>query len=156
MSINDISNGSLVFKLSGKDYSVKRLNLMDLFGEFEAEVKKQYMDDIIGLAERMTSSKERIDFQRQAIKDIPKGKELDEAVKNVMDSTAGGIKLLWLGLKKENKITIEEVRNLISLEENQATITNMMNFITGQDQEAKVSDIPEGATVIEPEKKIQA
>ena len=158
MNVNNISNGSVVFKLSGKDYQVKRLNLMDLFGQFEADIKKTHMDDIVSLATRITDSKERIEFQRQAIRDLPKGKELEEAVKEAMDSFDGGIKLLWMSLSKCNKVTIDEVRDLILDEENEASITNIMNFITGQDatEEPKEEEkLPEGAIKIESEKKTE-
>lgn len=155
MDVNNIANNPLEFVLSGKKYLVKRLNLMDLFGEFEADVKKQYMDDIISLANRMSDSKERIEFQRQAIKDIPKGKTLEEAVRSAMDSFDGGIKLLWLSLVKSNKITLEETKQLVMDSDNQAVITNIMNFITGSDQEEKKEEkLPEGAIVIESEKKM--
>jgi len=154
MEVNNISNGSIVFKLSGKDYQVKRLNLMELFGEFEADVKKQYMDNIAGQAQRITDIKERVQLQREAIKDIPKGKDLEEQVRIAMDSFEGGVKLLWLSLSKCNKITIEEVKTLLAEPDNQASITNIMSFITGSDTDTKeLNVIPTGATVIETEKK---
>ena len=154
MEVNNISNGSIVFKLSGKDYQVKRLNLMELFGEFEADVKKQYMDNIAGQAQRITDIKERVQLQREAIKDIPKGKDLEEQVRIAMDSFEGGVKLLWLSLSKCNKITIEEVKTLLTEPDNQASITNIMSFITGSDTDTKeLNVIPTGATVIETEKK---
>ena len=153
MDVSNIANSPVVFKLSGKDYQVKRLNLMDLFGEFEADIKKTYMDNIVSLAQRMSDSNERVNFQRQAIKDIPKGKALEEQVKELMDSFDGGIKLLWLSLSKCNKITIEEVRQLLMDNDNQASITNIMNYITGSDVEKKEVEIPKDATVIELEKK---
>lgn len=156
MDVNNISNGAVVFKLSGKEYSVRRLNLMDLFGEFEADVKAKYMDNIVALANRMNDSKERVEFQRQAIKDIPKGKDLEEQVRQAMDSFEGGIKLLYLSLSKCNKITFEETKQLLMDNDNQASITNIMNFITGSDIEKKEDVIPQGATVIETEKKTAA
>lgn len=155
MNVNNIANGSLDFTLSGKVYKIKRLNIMDLYGEFEAQVKKQYMDDIISLANRIENSKERIDFQRAAIKDIPKGKELEQAVNGLMDSFEGGVKLLWLSLNKLNNITLEEAKALILDVNNQATITNIMGFITGNDQEAiKEPDLPKEAIKVATEKKM--
>lgn len=152
--VNNLANGSLEFTLSGKVYKVKRLNIMDLFGEFEADVKKQYMDDIIELASRITDPKERIAFQREAIKDVPKGKTLEEAVRERMDGFEGGIKLLYLSLSKCNKINLQETRDIVMDPANQSTITNLMTFITGGDQEEKVSTTPEGAIVLESEKKM--
>ena len=152
MNVNNISNGAMSFSLSGKDYKVKRLNLMDLYGEFEADIKEGYLDDIASLASRIKDPKERVEFQRQAIKDTPKGKNLEESVKEAMDSFDGGIKLLWLSLKKSNDISEGDVRDLIMDEDNQAQITNIMSFITGQDvseEEADVKKIPEGAMRIE-------
>jgi len=131
---------------------------MQLFGQFEADIKKTHMDDIVALASRMTDSKERIEFQRQAIKDLPKGKALEESVKEAMDSFDGGIKLLWMSLSKCNNVTLEEVRDLILDSDNEASITNIMNFITGQDVAVEKEDdkkLPEGAIRVKSEKKTQ-
>lgn len=153
MEVSNIANTPVVFSLSGKDYQVKRLNLMDLFASFEVDVKKQHMDNIVALAQKITDPKERIEFQRQAIKDVPRGKDLEEAVKNAMDGFEGGIKLLWLALSKCNKITLDEAKELIMDNTNSAAITNIMNYITGNDLEEKKTEVPQGATVIEVEKK---
>ena len=128
---------------------------MDLFGQFEADIKKTLMDDIVALASRMDDKTERIEFQRQAIRDIPKGKDLQQQVTEAMDTVDGGVKLLWMSLSKCNEITLEETRDLILDEANEASITNVMNFITGQDtvEEKKDEKLPKGAIKVKTEKK---
>jgi len=158
MNVNNIANGSVKFKLSGKEYQVKRLNLMDLFGQFEADIKETLMDDIVALASRIKDPKERVEFQRQAIRDVPKGKELQQMVTEAMDSFDGGTKLLWMSLSKCNSVTIEQVKDILVDPDNEVTITNLMNFITGQDMVEEKEDekkLPDGAIQVNSEKKTE-
>jgi hypothetical protein len=154
MGVSNIANNPVEFVLSGKVYQVKRLNLMDLFAEFEVEVKKQFFDNIADYANRIKDNKERLEYQRQAIKDIPKGVELQKAVNELMETFEGAVKLLYLSLIKCNKITLEETKNIVLDQSNNAVITNLMAYITGSDQEVKKDEdkndkkLPTGATVI--------
>ena len=56
---------------------------------------------------------------------------------------------------RDNKITLEETKELIMDSSNQSVITNIMNFITGNDAEEKKEEaLPEGAIKIDTEKKM--
>jgi len=110
MEVSNIANNPISFKIGDRDFLVKRLSLLDLFAEFEVEIKRQYMDDIIEMASRIKDPKERIEFQRSAMKDMPKGKEMEDSVRSNMDTFEGGIKLLYLSLSKLNKITKEDIK----------------------------------------------
>lgn len=170
MEVSNIANNPVTFSLSGKNYLVKRLSLLDLFAEFEVMVKEQYMDDIAKMASRVKDSKERIDLQRALMKDMPKGRELQEIIHGVPgpkdkegnDTMVGGLinspegftKLLYLALSKCNKITDEEIKEIVSDQKtNAVAITNIMNYITGTDIEKKEENVPKNATIITTEKK---
>jgi len=158
MNINNLTNGPVTFTLSGKEFKVKRLNMLQLHGEFEAEIKKTHMDDIVSIAERMTNSKERIDFQRQAMKDIPRGKSMEAEVKLVTESFDGCVKLLWMSLKADNECSMQEVEEILLNDSNEVEMTNLMNFIVGEDlqeEEENKDKLPEGAIQIDVEKKTE-
>ena len=150
MTVSDLANNPVTFTLSKKDYRVKRLNLMELFGEFEVLIKRKYMDDIVELASRIKDSKEKVEFQRRALQDMPSGKRMEELINENMSTFEGGVKLLHLALNKCQTVDMEEVRNLIVEPSNQLEITNIMSYIVGNDviKEEK-KEVPEGATVIE-------
>ena len=155
MEVSNILNNPITFVLSGKQYRVKRLSLLDLFAEFEVDVKAQYMDDVVDMASRIKDIKERIKFQCLSLKDMPKGKELEDQSRDIMGSYKGGLKLLYMALSKCNNITQDEVNKISSDPANTDVITNLMNYITGTDVDLnkKAVEIPVGATVIQTEKK---
>lgn len=148
-NVSNIANTPIVFVLSGKNYQIQRLNLIDLFAEFECSVKQEFMDNIVAMAMRIKDTKERVQFQRESFKDMPKGAEMSEAIRVAMDSFNGGVKLLFLALQKCNKITLEEVKDIVLDPTNSTVITNIMAYITGSDVQ---EEVPENATVM-PEKK---
>jgi len=156
MELSNVTNNPVSFKLSGRDFLIKRLSLLDLFAEFEVGVKKQYMDDIALMAERIKDQKERVEFQRSALKDMPKGKELEELGKDAMNTFEGGVKLLYKALSKCNQVTEEEVKSIASNPSNNTGITNIMNYITGVDVDLnkdEAEELPKDAKVIKVEKK---
>ena len=106
---------------------------MDLFASFEAEIKKHYLDDIISLATRMETTKERIDFQKAALKEMPRGKELADQISDLMNSFEGGIKILHMALSKCNTISVDEVKQLVGASTNPAEITAIMDYVVGGD-----------------------
>ena len=154
----DIANASNVpikFALSGKDYSIKRLSIMDLMGVFEADVKQSYMDDILEYANKITDSKERIEFQRSAIKDIPKGADLEQRAQELMASINGSIKLFHIALNKCQKVSLDQAKELMLDPQNSSVMTNLLGYISGSDiEEKEKTELPKDAVVIDTEKKI--
>ena len=153
MSISNLSNEPIKFKIGEKEYLVKRLTLLDLYASFENDIKKGYMDDIVALAERIKDSKERMQFQKEAIKDMPRGRELSLKVQESMDGIDGGIKILYLALSKCQKIDIDEVKSLIGNVNLSAQINTVMDFIVGNDVVKEEEKLPEGAIKLDVEKK---
>jgi hypothetical protein len=133
MDAHNLSNAPIKFTISGKTFDVKRLSILDLFATFEAEVKKIYLDDVISLANRMPTTKERIDFQKAALKEMPRGKELQDQVSEIMNSFDGGIKILHLALNKCNTISYDEVKQMVVTTTSPAEITAVMDYVVGSD-----------------------
>lgn len=156
MEVSNIANNPISFKIGDRDFLIKRLSLLDLFAEFESNVKKLHMDDIILMAERIKDKTERIEFQRSAMKDMPKGQVLQDMARDEMNTFEGGVKLLYLAISKCNKISEDEVKELVSNPNNSTAISNIMNFVTGADvdlEKKEGSELPKDATVISTEKK---
>jgi hypothetical protein len=143
MDINNIANSPIEFTLSKKVYRVKRLSLLDLFSSFEGDVKREYMENIAAYAKTIEDAKEKNKFQTMAMKEMPRGKELEEMVSSKMNGVDGAIKIMTLALSKCQQITSEEVKNIIQDPVNTEVITVLMDFIIGNDQK-----------VNEPEKKV--
>jgi len=160
--ISNLVNLPVSFTLSGKEYKIQRLSPIDLFGRLENMVKENYMDGIISYAERIKDKQERLAFQREAIKDVPKGKDMQEAIKLLGDTVDGGIKLMSVALSKLNNVTEEEVKSIVIDPANDTVIATLMDYIVGADidkktEEASKGDGAEKATEApeNPEKKTQ-
>jgi len=154
--ITNISNAPIELEIAGKKYKVQRLNLLEIYHTFEAEIKSQYMADVITMAGLIKDPKERISVQSQAIKEMPKGKELEEQVNSRMGSFEGGKRMLHLALNKLNSISEQSIEELLTNDKNTGQIKAIMDYICGFDVVKEEEVIPEGATKIEidDEKKV--
>ena len=149
MEVSNIANNPIKFNLNGRDFLVKRLSILDLFAEFEVLAKEQFMDEVASYAKRIEDKQERIEYQRIKMKDMPKGKELQEiiygapgpkdangndtVIGGMMNTPKGCVKLLHLALSKCNEINMEEAGQIFSDPKNSSIINNIMNYITGAD-----------------------
>ena len=137
MQVSNLANHPIELPLGERTFKIKRLSLLDLYGEFENEVKEEYINDIVKIASKMKSSSERITFQREAMKDIPKGKELEDSCQAKMDSMLGGIKMLYMALDDDNDITFEELKTMLGNNrenpEFDAQVGAIVNYIIGVD-----------------------
>lgn len=133
MQVSNLANVPVDMKIGETTFKVKRLSLLNLYGEFESDVKSEYLDNISDLASRVKDIKERIQLQRELMKDMPKGRILEESAKDKMDSVDGGVKLLYLALKDSNEITVKEAKDLSSNYKNTAEINNIIDYTIGLD-----------------------
>jgi beta-N-acetylglucosaminidase len=154
--ITNISNAPIELELATKKYKVQRLNLLEIYHTFESEVKSQYMADVITMASLIKDPKERISVQSQAIKEMPKGKEIEEQVNSKISSFDGAKKMLYIALNKNNSISEKEIDTIIADSKNTEQIKAIMDYICGADIEEPKDEIPEGAVKIEidDEKKV--
>jgi len=149
MEIANLANTPIEFTLSEKKYKIVRLSMLDVFGIFEADVKEEYISDIVAMARHIPDVKERIEFQKQAARDIPRGKTMEEQVRLKMDSVEGGIKILHIALNKCQEVPIDEVKEVLSNEKNAAAIQAVMAFLFGDDTAKEEEKLPPGAQKIE-------
>jgi len=159
MQVIDVANHPIEFEIAGKTFKIKRLSLLDVYAVFEAEARKESISDITAIASQMTDSKERIQFSKEAMKELPRGKELEDLAQSRMNSVTGGIKMLHIALSELNEITYEEVKALVNdnrdNSEVDAQIAAIVNYIIGSDAvvEEKVDPKDSKKTVINTEKK---
>lgn len=144
MDVHNIANNPLDFVLSGKKYKVKRLSILDLKGSFVKEIKEEYFDDVINMANRIKDAKERYDFQNQALKNMPKNADLDKLITEKMNSIDGGIKILFIALNKCQEVTVEEVNEIMLSGKNTSTINALVDFVLGNDV-GDVGDVGEAS-----------
>jgi len=159
MQVIDVANHPVEFDVAGKTFKIKRLSLLDLYAVFESEARKESISDITAIASQMTDSKERIQFSKEAMKELPKGKELEDLARSRMDSVAGGIKMLHIALSELNQISYDEVKALVNDNRDNpavdAQIAAIVNYIIGHDVvvEEKIDPNDSKKTVIKTEKK---
>jgi hypothetical protein len=159
MQVIDVANHPVEFEIAGKTFKIKRLSLLDIYAVFEAEARKESISDITAIASQMTDSKERIQFSKEAMKELPRGKELEDLAQSRMDSIAGGIKMLYVALSELNEISYEEVKAMVNDNRDNpsvdAQIAAIVNYIIGSDAvvEEKVDPKDSKKTVINTEKK---
>lgn len=135
MDIAELNNMPLEFTLSGKVYKVKRLSITEIFSDFEKEIKQEYINDINLVAETM-EAKDRIDFKRKAMQDIPRGAKLQDLVNEKMGTISGGIKLLHKALNKCQQVSLDECI-AISENKNADTVGQIISYALGQDVRAE-------------------
>ena len=160
MQVIDVANHPVDFEIAGKTFKIKRLSLLDLYAVFEAEARKESISDITAIASQMKESKERIQFSKEAMKELPRGKELEDLARGRMDSVSGGIKMLHIALSELNEITYDEVKSLVNDNrentEVDAQIAAIVNYIIGTDvviEEESKDPKDDKKTVISLEKK---
>ena len=112
MAINELGNLPQTFKVGGKELTVERLNISEIFGTAERKVLEKYNSDAIILASAFNGV-EKINYMRSVLKDIPKGKELFDLAQDYMGSPDGEIEMLTIALNKHQKVTQEEVYSMM-------------------------------------------
>lgn len=151
-----MANLPMEFTLSGKRLSVKRLNIKELAGEFQRDAYNAYLDDVNNMAKRITDKRERQEYIDRSTKNTPKGSELEDAGRKLMDGLAGGTKILLIALNKCQKVELEDVEKYLADVENSSVIPLIINYAVGLDVEEVVKDdkpAPANAIVIDTEKK---
>ena len=69
---------------------------------------------------------ERLEFQVKSMKGVPKGDELDNIAMDKISTIDGGIKIIEIALKKDNKITDEELKNILTDPKNVNTMRSII------------------------------
>lgn len=147
MDIQNLSDSPITFTLSGKEYLVRRQSFTEYFSVFQSIVKSEYFSDINKMAELIKDYNERLEFQVKSMKGVPKGDELDNIAMDKISTIDGGIKIIEMALKKDNKITEEELKNILTDPKNVNTMRSIILFVRGVDiQEDKKEGLNEVKT----------
>jgi hypothetical protein len=108
MSVADLSNSSIEFDIDGKTYKVKKLNILDIFVKFETDIRQDYIQSISDMA-KILDSKDRAEFLKNAIKELPTGRSLEDKVDEKMNTIQGGVDLLYTILQKCQEVILKFV-----------------------------------------------
>lgn len=135
--INDLSNAPLEFAIGAKKYKVKKLSVLDIFGTVEKKIKEEYIENITEMS-KILPDKDRGEFLRSAIKEIPSGRKLEDMVNDTLNTTSGGIDILFVILNKCNNVSMDELMDMVTDSSLSNDITKVMSFAMGQGNEEPV------------------
>lgn len=139
MSISDLNNTAIEFTLAEKKYKIKRLNLLDIFNSVEKSIKEEYVQSVTELSKALPD-KDRVEFLRSAIKEMPTSKRLEEMVNDKINTTSGGVDILTIILNKCQSVSKEEVVNIISDNKNAPDVSAIMAYALNAKQEEEQDD----------------
>lgn len=113
--LNALANTSMKITIDGREFSVRRLSLEDLFGSIESEVISGYITNVQRIASTLTGD-DKIRYLREATGDIPSGEELQRRVQSSMATLPGMRSILFHALKHDQPdITMEQVKSMVRI-----------------------------------------
>ena len=139
MSVTDLNNSPIEFDVDGKSYKVKKLSVLDIFTQVETKIKEEYIANITSMS-KVLDPKDRPEFLKNAIKEIPTGRRLEEMVNEKISTVQGGVDILFTVLNKCQQVTMDEIMGLVGKESNSPAITSIMSFSLGQVKNEEVED----------------
>jgi len=134
MSVSDLNNSPIEFDIDGKTYKVKKLSVLDIFSQVETKIKEDYLKSVTDMS-KILPDKDRPDFLRSAIKEIPSGRKLEDMVNEKINTVAGGIDILNTILNKCQQVSIDEVMSMVAKESNSTIVSSIMSYALGQGKE---------------------
>ena len=132
MSVTNLSNAPIEFTIGGKQWKIRKLSVLDLFSEFEKEVKEEYVKNINELVKALPSQ-DRASFLSSAIKEMPSGKRLEELAQERMNTVQGGVRMFVAVLGKCQPVSTEDAMSLAMDPENQPAIQQAMAYAVGSE-----------------------
>jgi len=131
MNLHTMSNGAIELEYKNKTYKIKKLSLLDLFGIYEQEVKQEYMK--ISEMVKLLPDSQKSEVVRSAIKEMPSGKKLEEAVSERMDTAIGGVQLLSTILNKCQQVNTEDVMEILTDKESKTFVQQVISYALNQE-----------------------
>jgi len=101
ISATDMLNAPVEFEVAGKKIPLKRLSIGEILALSEAAVRKASLDDARDMANGL-AGKEKLDFLRASMADLPKGAVLMTACEAWLNSLAGVTGVFVAAAKKAN------------------------------------------------------
>jgi hypothetical protein len=132
--VSDLNNSPIEFDIGGKSYKVKKLSVLDIFNQVETKIKEEYLKSVTDMS-RILPDKDRPEFLRNAIKEMPAGRKLEDMVNEEINTVAGGIDVLTTILNKCQQVTKDEIMAMVGNESNSTTISSIMSYALGQGKE---------------------
>ncbi len=108
MSINAISNAPVELSFGGRKYKVQTLSIKEFFGEPQAKIVSNYLQNVQQVASMLTG-KDKIDYLATATKTIPAGDQLYQEAMAYLSTPLGLADLLRLGLNKCQTVSDDEI-----------------------------------------------
>ena len=129
MNISELSNTPREVTLENRTFRVRRLKIKELFGFFEEKIRAKKIKE----AQEISASlppEERTSFMVKVWKELPSGSELTDMVTDTMSSVDGIYDVLHLASRDFNEISVEEIKDVVSLEKIDQ-LTPVVNWILG-------------------------
>lgn len=132
MSVSTLANTHVEFDIGGQTFKVRKLSIMDIFVEFEREVRQDYINNINEMVKVLPAT-DRKGFLADAIKEMPAGKRLEDLANERIATVQGGLKLLHAVLSKCQPVTPDEAMALAADNANAEAIAEVMAYaVTGE------------------------
>src|ERR1035437_836307 len=100
-SMTNLLNVAVPFTIAGKEYQIKQLSIGEILALAESEVRKTAMADANEMA-KLVNGKDKVDFLRGVLQDLPKGEKLRIACDEWLNTPAGVSGLFQAAAKKAN------------------------------------------------------
>jgi len=114
MDVHDAAGATLRVTVGGKEYTLTRLSIGELFGHFQGRVKEEALADAKRIVEMLPES-ERRPFLLDAWRSLPEGQDLMRRVIAMMQSPAEMPDILWLSVRKHDPgFTQEDARAAVT------------------------------------------
>lgn len=139
MAILDLANTPIIFNIGDKELKVQRLSIKEIFGTAEASIRSKRMAMAMEIANSLIG-KEKMDFLMQCQNKMPKGDELNQESQEWLNSPDGISTLLKIGLNKFQKVSEEEITQMI-LGDYMTQVQAIIKFLIGIDISNEVKEI---------------
>lgn len=146
MNTHTLANGVIELQFKDKKFKVKKLSLLDIFGVFEQQIKEEYMSNIAEMS-KMVPENQRSEFVKSSIKEFPSGKKLEDAVNDRMDTTQGGISLLYTILNKCQSVSRDDIVQMATDKEASVFVQSVVSFALDQEMPDAMKEETEKKTV---------
>lgn len=135
-TLNDLTNDPIEMNIGDKIFKVQKISYHQLFRLMEPTIKEDYIRDVKMFSDQF-QGKEKTDYIRSAIKDMPTGEEIINLILKKLHSIEGVIEILYLALKGFNKISKDEVKNMFENPSLDNDISLVISYATDKSEDSK-------------------
>jgi len=133
--IHALSASPVDLMIGGRAWKVSRLSILEVLGEFGKLVRERNLSDIVTACKGIADKAERQDMVKALMRDAPRGRELEDEARQTLDTVEGGVRLLWMALRRlQPELTLEQAVDLAT-QENATEVSVAIEFAMGGDLE---------------------